>query len=58
MPNLFYLPEEIAALLDEEWTVEVSEARPRPASTPDGVQVTIHDAVLVATREAGTRPPS
>lgn len=54
MPDLFYLPEEIAALLDEEWTVEVSEARPRPASTPDGVQVTIHDAVLVATREAGT----
>jgi len=55
MPELFYCPDEIAALLDDSWTVEVSEARPRPASTSDGVEVTIHDAVLVATRRAGTR---
>jgi SAM-dependent methyltransferase len=50
MPELFYSSDEIAGLLDDSWTVEVSEARPRPASTPDGVEVTVHDAVLVATR--------
>jgi len=50
MPELFYSSDEVAGLLDDSWTVEVSEARPRSASTPDGVEVTIHDAVLVATR--------
>jgi SAM-dependent methyltransferase len=57
MPELFYSPEEIAALLDDSWTVEVSEARPRPASTPDGAEVTVHDAVLVAARRAVTSSP-
>jgi SAM-dependent methyltransferase len=52
MPELFYSPEEIAALLDHSWTVEVSEARPRSASTPDGTEVTAHDTVLMATRRA------
>ncbi len=50
MPELFYTSDEVAGLLDDSWTVEVSEARPRTAKTPDGVGVTIHDAVLVATR--------
>jgi len=50
MPELFYSSDEVAGLLDDSWTIEVSEARPRSASTPDGVEVTIHDAVLVATR--------
>jgi SAM-dependent methyltransferase len=50
MPELFYSPDEIAALLDDSWTIEVSEARPRPARTPDGAEVTVHDTVLVATR--------
>jgi SAM-dependent methyltransferase len=50
MPELFYSPDEIAALLDDSWTVEVCAARPRPASTPDGTEVTVHDTVLVATR--------
>jgi SAM-dependent methyltransferase len=50
MPELFYSSDEIAGLLDGSWTVEASEARPRQASTPEGVEVTIHDAVLVATR--------
>jgi SAM-dependent methyltransferase len=51
MPELFYPPEEIAGLLDGAWTVQVCEARPRPATTPDGTEVTIHDTVLAATRE-------
>jgi len=57
MPEVFYSPEDIAALLDPPWTVEVSEARPRPARTPDGAEVTVHDSVLVATRRAATGPP-
>ena len=57
MPEVFYTADEIAALLDHSWTVDVSEARPRPASTADGAPVTVHDAVLVATRRAGTGPP-
>jgi SAM-dependent methyltransferase len=50
LPELFYTPDEIAALLDGSWRVAVSEARPRPATTPDGDEVTIHDTVLVAIR--------
>jgi AcrR family transcriptional regulator/SAM-dependent methyltransferase len=50
MPELFYTPDEIAGLLDGSWTVEVAEARPRQAATPDGIETTIHDTVLVATR--------
>jgi hypothetical protein len=58
MPEVFYAPEEIAALLDDSWAVEVSEARPRPATTPDGTDVTVHDTILVATRRAATSPPA
>ncbi len=50
MPELFYSPDEIAALLDDSWTVNVGAVRPRPASNPDGAEVTAHDTVLVATR--------
>jgi len=50
MPEVFYTPDEIAALLDDSWRVAVSEARPRPATTPDGAEVTVHDTVLVAIR--------
>jgi SAM-dependent methyltransferase len=57
MPELFYSPDEIAALLDHSWTVGVSEARPRPASTPDGAEATVHDSVLAATRAVTGSPP-
>jgi SAM-dependent methyltransferase len=50
MPERFYEPDEIAALLDDSWRVSVSEARPRPATTPDGAEVTVHDTVLAAIR--------
>jgi hypothetical protein len=50
MPELFYTADEVAALLDDTWSVVVNEARPRPSVTTDGVEVTIHDAVLRATR--------
>lgn len=50
LPELFYTADAVAGLLDDSWTVIVNEARPRPATTPEGVEVTIHDAVLRATR--------
>jgi len=50
MPGLLYSADEVAGLLDDSWVVVVSEARPRPATTPEGAGVTIHDAVLLATR--------
>jgi SAM-dependent methyltransferase len=50
MPELFYTADEVARLLDESWTVVANEARPRPATTREGVEATIHDAVLRATR--------
>jgi SAM-dependent methyltransferase len=50
MPERFYTADDIAGLLDDSWTVVANEARPRSATTPDGVEATIHDAVLVATR--------
>jgi SAM-dependent methyltransferase len=52
MPELFYTPEELAGLLDGAWTVHTSEARPRPATTPDGTEVTVHDTILAATRSS------
>lgn len=49
-PERFYSADDIAALLDGAWSIDVSQARPRRASTPDGADATVHDAVLVATR--------
>ena len=51
-PELLYTAEEIAALLGAGWVVEVSESRPRPATTLEGATVTVHDTVLRATRNA------
>jgi SAM-dependent methyltransferase len=57
MPELLYTPDEIAGLLDGSWAINVCEARPRPASTRDGADATVHDSVLVATRRATAGPP-
>jgi SAM-dependent methyltransferase len=50
MPERFYTADEIACLLDASWTVVVNEARPRTTTTSAGVDATVHDAVLLATR--------
>jgi SAM-dependent methyltransferase len=42
--------QEVAAALDDGWTVEAAESRPRQATGPDGTEVTINDAVLRARR--------
>ncbi|KNC17364.1 hypothetical protein AC792_14225 [Arthrobacter sp. RIT-PI-e] len=50
-PELFYTPQEIAALLDPEaWDVQVCEVRPRQERTADGGEFTVSDAVLRAVR--------
>ncbi len=55
MPELFFTAEEIAATLDPaEWDVVAAEARPHPATDPEGREVTVHDTVLHARRRAGT----
>jgi len=48
--ELFFTSDEIAAQLDDEWDVQVSEARPRTAVDPDGRKVAITDTVLKALR--------
>lgn len=50
-PELFPTAEDLAAALDpHRWEVLVVEARPRPATAPDGRAATVHDAVLTARR--------
>ena len=52
-PDAMFTAEEVAESLDPEaWDVLVAEARPRAAVSPDGHDITIHDAVLVARRRA------
>jgi hypothetical protein len=51
LPELFFDPEEVVAALDPEaWDVPVAEARPRPATDPDGREITIRDTVVRAVR--------
>lgn len=42
---------EVADSLGNGWTIDVAEARPRPATDPQGQTITIHDAVLRARRD-------
>jgi SAM-dependent methyltransferase len=50
-PELMFTAEQIAASLDPAaWQVLAAEARPRAAVDPDGRDITIHDAVLLARR--------
>lgn len=48
-PGDYYQPDDIAELLDEDWTVLINETRPRTAPAPAGTHHT-HDTVLRAQR--------
>ncbi|GGK64936.1 hypothetical protein GCM10010094_27330 [Streptomyces flaveus] len=48
-PNDYYQPDDIARLLDHNWTVLINETRPRTAPAPEGTHHT-HDTVLRAQR--------
>ncbi|HXA59933.1 MAG TPA: class I SAM-dependent methyltransferase [Streptosporangiaceae bacterium] len=51
MPDLFFTAEQVAESLDPgQWEVLVADARPRPATDPEGQAITIHDTVLRARR--------
>lgn len=48
-PDDFYQPADVAELLDENWTVQTHETRPRTSPAPPGTHHT-HDVVLRAQR--------
>jgi SAM-dependent methyltransferase len=48
-PGDYYQPDDIAKLLDRDWTVLINETRPRTAPAPAGTHHT-HDTVLRAQR--------
>ncbi|WP_327044578.1 FAD-dependent oxidoreductase [Microbispora sp. NBC_01189] len=53
LPQAMFTAEEVAASLDPaDWEVTAAEARPRTATDPEGHEITIRDAVLVARRRA------
>ncbi|BAL90855.1 putative reductase [Actinoplanes missouriensis 431] len=50
-PDMLFTAEEVARALEPEaWEVVAAQARPRQATDPEGREITIHDAVLVARR--------
>ncbi|MDO3705763.1 bifunctional NAD(P)/FAD-dependent oxidoreductase/class I SAM-dependent methyltransferase [Micromonospora sp. C28SCA-DRY-2] len=50
-PEMMFTAEEVAAGLDPgRWQVLAAETRPRAMVNPEGREITIHDAVLVARR--------
>jgi 2-polyprenyl-3-methyl-5-hydroxy-6-metoxy-1,4-benzoquinol methylase len=52
-PDMMFTGEEVAAALDPNtWDVLAAEARPRTVADPEGHEIVIHDAVLVARRHA------
>jgi 2-polyprenyl-3-methyl-5-hydroxy-6-metoxy-1,4-benzoquinol methylase len=53
VPGMMFTGEEVASSLDPTtWELLAAESRPRAAVDPDGRDITIHDAVLVARRRA------
>ncbi|MGK5740652.1 FAD-dependent oxidoreductase [Micromonospora sp. URMC 103] len=51
MPEMMYTADDVAAQLDPaRWEIVAAQERPRPAVDPEGRDMTVHDAVLVARR--------
>jgi SAM-dependent methyltransferase len=51
--DLLFTAEDVVGVLDPvEWEILATEARPRIAAGPDGADVPVHDAVLLARRRA------
>ncbi|GLY63425.1 class I SAM-dependent methyltransferase [Amycolatopsis taiwanensis] len=48
-PGDYYQPDEIARLLDDDWTILINETRPRTAPAPEGTHH-VNDVVLRAQR--------
>ena len=52
LPDLFFSAEDIAGELGAGWTIVTQDSRPRSMDDVSGSPITIHDAVLVARRDA------
>lgn len=53
LPEMFYTAEELVARLDaDEWEIVTAGAAERPATDREGNEVTVHDTVLFARRNA------
>lgn len=52
LTEMGWTADQVADSLGAGWTIQVSEARPRQATDPAGREITIHDAVLRARRDA------
>ncbi len=50
--ELFFTADELAERLDDEWDIQVVEARPRTATDGEGRQVDVADTVLKARRRS------
>jgi hypothetical protein len=50
--ELFFTADELAARLEDDWEVQLAEARPRTATDSDGREITITDTVLKARRRS------
>jgi len=50
--ELFFTADELAERLDDDWDVQVAEARERTATDPEGRDVAITDTVLKAVRQS------
>jgi hypothetical protein len=49
--DLLFTAEDVVGVLDPaEWEILATEARPRIAAGPDGADVPVHDALLLARR--------
>jgi SAM-dependent methyltransferase len=52
-PELLFTAEQVAACLEPgQWQIIAAQARPRQTTGPDDQVITIHDAVLLATRRS------
>ena len=50
--EMFFTADELADQLDDEWEIQLAEARPRTGVDPDGREITITDTVLRARRRS------
>jgi hypothetical protein len=55
--DMFFTADDLAAELESgRWDILVAEARPRPATDPQGQQITVHDTVLRARKRTEGHP--
>lgn len=57
LPDMFFTPEQLLTNLEPQiWDVLVAQVRPRPATDPQGQQITISDTVLRVRKKPDAEP--